>query len=93
MAYKIQYTPQEDHRYPPVKQHPKRGQGSTWVLLLLVIITLWLAVNGIPDFLIPGDPDITRFAAAEMVHLMKEGASAKDAITVFCRQVLDGAGV
>ena len=71
------------------------GDSSSWIwiILLLCLLVLLIAYNGLPDYLIPGDPYITRTAAVEMVSNMKNGASVKDAVFVFCKQILEGAGV
>ena len=91
MAYKIQYTPQDAKRYPPVKQRNRGNYWRIWPAVLLLIAVLWLACSGVPDFLIPGDAAVTRRAASEMVSLLKDGAKVQDAVTAFCRQVFDGA--
>ena len=91
MAYKIEYSKESAHRYPQSvkKQREKTG---IWILLVgMLVSVLWLRINGIPDWLIPGDPNVTRAAASAFISEMKDGASVNDAITVFCRTVLDGA--
>ena len=89
MAYKIQYTPQDERRYPPFKQRSQKNKRWVWPLLILALAALWITGNGLPDFLIPGDPDITRAAAAEMVSLVKEGVAVQDAVVVFCQEIFD----
>ena len=91
MTYKIQYTPQDDRRYPVVKQRRKGRRVNSWLILLLIVAVVWFNFCGIPDFMIPGDPQVTKVAASQMVTMLKDGASTQEAITVFCRQVLDGA--
>ena len=90
MAYKIQYTPQENSRYPIfIKQH-KVKWGKICMVILLFAAVLWMSGNGIPDFLIPGDPKVTKTAAETMVMSMKSGESMDTAILTFCRQIIDG---
>lgn len=93
MGYKIQYTPCNDRRYPPVARSRRGKGGGLWVLLVLVLAFVCLCYNGVPEFLIPGDPQVTRAAAAEMVALIQEGSAVQDAVVIFCKQVLDGASV
>ena len=93
MAYKVQYTPQDNYRYPTVNQYVKKRRSGIGIVLLLCLLVLLIAYNGLPDYLIPGDPYITRTAAVEMVSNMKNGASVKDAVFAFCKQILEGAGV
>lgn len=93
MAYKIQYSPEAAHRYPAQKHHP-RGNLWRWIPIVLVLAAaLWMRVKGIPDFLIPGDPTVTRAAAAMMMDELRAGVSPEDAITVFCQEILHGAGL
>lgn len=93
MAYKVQYTPQDDYRYPSVKRQVGRRRGRAGLLLLVGLLVVLILCNGLPDFLIPGDPHITKTAASEMVISMKSGTPVKDAVFVFCRQIIEGAGV
>lgn len=92
MAYKIRYSPETGGRYPQRENRNSIRTGK-WVLLLLIIIAaVWLRINGIPDFLIPGDPDVTRAAAASLLSELQNGSSISDAVTVFCKEILHGAG-
>lgn len=93
MAYKIQYTPQEEHRYPPHSQQKKSTACAIWVLLLIAVIGLCFSYYGVPDILIPGDAEVTKSAAQEMISLLKTGTPVKDAVTVFCKQIIDAAAV
>ena len=91
MAYKIEYTPQDNQRYPMMKQCRRFRQGNVLAMILLVLVIAWVGCFGLPEFLIPGDPLVTKAAAAQMVTMIKDGTSTQEAIAVFCRQVLDGA--
>ena len=92
MAYKIEYASELSNRYP---QNPKKKslKPKSMILILLVMAAaLWIRLNGIPDFLIPGDAVITRAAASAFLENMHDGMPIGEATTVFCRQILDGAG-
>ena len=90
MAYRIQYTPQEEYRYPMSAKHRKIQWGRLLILIVLFVAGFWLKICGIPDFLIPGDPQVTKTAAIEFMGNMKSGVSMEQAVTTFCRQILDG---
>ena len=91
MSYKIQYSPETVKRYPQTKKTEKVNIGK-WVSLVLIIVTvLWLRINGIPDFLIPGDPDTTKAATAMLIDEIRNGSPVNDAVTVFCKEILYGA--
>lgn len=93
MAYKIQYSPETAHRYPQQKEKEKIRAGK-WICLGIIIAAVcWMRVNGIPDFLIPGNPEVTRNAAQTMVAQLHDGAPINDAVTAFCRSILHGAGL
>ena len=89
MAYKIEYSPETAYRYPQRTCRQKRIRGN-WVLVVLLLAGFfWVRFNGIPDFLIPGDKEITREAAALLVEDLQDGKTVKEAITVFCNTILD----
>lgn len=92
MAYKIQYSPQFNHNYAGIKVK-RRIHAKYWLgLLALITVSCFIRLYGIPDFLIPGDPVITRKAASSMMNALKEGIPVNDAVTVFCKEILHGAG-
>ena len=92
MAYKIQYSPQSNKQYPGVKTS-RRISGRCWLVFLSVLAAAcWVKFYGVPDFLIPGDPEVTREAASLMMGKLREGLSVNEAITVFCKEILHGAG-
>ena len=93
MAYKIQYSPEKAHCYPSVTNHVKFKVGKWVILLLALAAAAWMRVNGIPDFLIPGDPTVTKTAATTMMDELRAGVSVDDAVTTFCKEILHGAGL
>ena len=93
MGYKIEYSPETAHCYPQRNTPQKRNIGRWFCLLLVIGTILWMRVNGIPDFLIPGDPIITKSAAVTLMDDISDGVNVNDAVTAFCRTILDGAGV
>ena len=90
MAYKIQYTPQEQYRYPLKKQKAKPVRWGMWLLVAVLVISTIVACKGVPEFLIPGDPVVTKSAVQEMISQMKAGTDAYDAFAVFCKRIIDG---
>ena len=92
MSYKIQYTPETAYRYPQNKEE-KSKWGKFSVLFCVLVALAWLRVNGIPEFLIPGDPVVTKAAASSLVAQIQSGEPLREAVTVFCKEILLGAGV
>lgn len=93
MAYKILYSKEVSYRYPQQKQTSRIKAGKLWMVLLFAAAALWVRLNGVPDFLIPGDPEVTRTAASDFMSNVQMGMQMGDAITVFCEQIVDGAGL
>ena len=92
MAYKIQYSPETAKRYPQFRSK-KKGKAGKWVVLMMVFAAaLWMRINGVPDFLIPGDPEITKTAAAMLMNDIQGGVPVGDAVTTFCEEIIHGAG-
>ena len=92
MAYKIEYTPEFSYRYPQTKRKRDATSWKVIMFILLVAAALWMRLNGIPDFLIPGDPVVTRLAASDFFDCVQNGMPIGKAATVFCQQILNGAG-
>ena len=93
MAYRILYTPENNRRYPPCRSKQNIRYSSILGFIFFLLSILWIRVYGIPDFLIPGDTEVTKSAAREMISLLKTGTPVKDAVTVFCKQIIDAAVV
>ena len=93
LAYKILYAKEASYRYPIQKQKSGKKAGRLWLVLLFAAAALWVRLYGIPDFLIPGDPEVTRTAASDFMSNMQTGMQVGEAITVFCEQIVDGAGI
>lgn len=91
MAYQIQYTPEDNNRYPPVKHRRQWKQGRTLLVVALLLGVICLRVYGIPDWLIPGDPQVTKTAAENLLGNIREGDEVQTAIMTFCKEVVDGA--
>ena len=92
MAYKIQYNPEENIRYPKIRKR-KPVRWKRWFLSAAILAAiLWVRQRGMPDFLILGDPEVTTAAVGNMIVNLQQGSSVNDAVTVFCREILHGAG-
>ena len=92
MAYKILYSQETDYRYPQVsnKRKIKLGKWFTWVLLL--VSAVWIRQNGVPDFLIPGEPDVTKAATLTLIDELQNQVPLKEAVTAFCETIIHDSG-
>ena len=93
MSYKIQYSPESNSHYPQCVSK-KTFHIKCWLTIAIAVAAVvWMRIYGIPDFLIPGDPEVTKTAASVMVAEIKNGATVGNAVTAFCKTILDGAEV
>ena len=92
MAYKIQYSQETDYRYPQVinKRKIKLGKWFIWVLLL--VSAVWIRQNGVPDILIPGEPDVTKAATLTLIDELQNQVPLKEAVTDFCETIIHDSG-
>ena len=90
MGYTIRYSPETSKRYPI------SVRSKTWkyfFVLGIVGLILFFALKYRSEmirFLIPGDPDVTADAFYDLMTNIREG-NAGDAVTAFCREILDHA--
>ena len=88
MAYKIDYIPVGKRRY--FAHH----NVSAWLFptaVILALLAVFFAVSmqrGSTDWLLPGDPTVTKAALTELIEDLKAGEHFGDAVTAFCREVI-----
>ena len=87
MAYQIRYEDSEMIR----ETKSVRKRVIKWVVCFCAVlfISLVLRLRQVQDFLIPGDPAVTRVAFSSFTQELREGESFRDAAAVFCRQVIE----
>lgn len=86
MGYKIRYG----LRIPAEK---KRGRWQYVAAIVLAVVIALLCVdiwNG-RQWLLPGDPQVTAQALDTMVDSIREGEPLGEAITCFCREIIENA--
>lgn len=89
MGYKIVYAQE------PKKRRLRRKK---WIIPAAVILGLiavkWLGWDEqIRYWLLPGDPEVTAMALEDLARQMREGASAAQVWTAFCREIIAGAQI
>lgn len=96
MGYLIQYGEYMTKEYIPDKKD-RSGKRSVlvWIICGLILVGFFVSGTGaaVGRMLLPGDPDITEAAIENFAGNMSNGVGFLDAATVFCKDVLDGAGV
>ena len=96
MAYSIDYNAGEIKKveFKPLRKRVKR-KILTFVAIAFTVIGITQAVgsDAVKEFLLPGDPAVTEAALTGMIEDIRAGESVGDAITAFCREILDSAGI
>ena len=62
-----------------------------WLLTFTVLVcTFWSEGRALlQQALIPGEPEITVHAASELIRQLRAGKNIGDAVTVFCRNIIE----
>lgn len=92
MSYQIKYAQEMSYRYPQARNKQRVNPGKWLCIVGVIAAVLWMRLNGIPDFLVPGDPEITKTAAVALIGDIREGVSMNQAVTAFCETIIHGAG-
>lgn len=64
-----------------------------WIVSALACLALVLALSSktVRHYLLPGDPVVTERALHELASDLRSGEKVSDAVTAFCREILDNA--
>lgn len=91
MGYQIMYSPEDNHKYPTIKSRRKHR----WLIPVVISVALFISA-GIPKvrnhleyLLIPGDTQITKAAFSAMLEQIKTGEPINEAVTAFCREIIE----
>ena len=86
MAYQIHYQDTMVIKKVPVVRKP----AIKWLLAICAILigVGLLQLKTVQDFLIPGEPEVTKAAFAAFTKDLEEGEPFGDAAAAFCRQVI-----
>ena len=92
MGYRIDYGLQKKI---PISQRRKRGGTGILIGIGAVLAVMALRLTGFGEVLwhwiLPGDPEVTQTALTAMIEDIRNGSELSDAITAFCREILNGA--
>ena len=96
MGYRVEYGPQEK------KQESKLWNSLKMQILTTVFLLFFvLGVRGawpegtekLKEFLLPGQPSVTETAFQNLISDLKEGDSIPDAVSTFCREIVEHAQI
>lgn len=91
MGYRITYES------PFKSENRKTFVKKTIYLKLISVVVIAFAVSfalfntKLRRMILPGDPVVTERALSELVVDIREGQPVSDAVTAFCREILDNA--
>ena len=95
MGYRISYG--ENVQKIEIQEKPagKRSNKKYFLVAAIVAVLLaaWSFSDRLTEYLIPGDPEITRSAMTTMVAEIGSGESVGEAVTAFCKEIIAGAQV
>lgn len=92
MAYRIDYGPPIEISCPPKYKRPRLRVMTAICLLLFVLGVRWLWPEGrqtLQRVLLPEYVTHTQVAFQDMIGMIQSGESAADAVTAFCREVIE----
>ena len=90
MSYRVEYGVSGESVFINTdKLRRKKQSGRIICAMLVVAILVYGIVNGwIWDFLFPGHNEITKAAAENMIAEIQEGEPVADAVTAFCKEIV-----
>lgn len=95
VSYRIVYGPMPKGEYQAKKRNTLRIRFLTALFLLLfaflVKYTWTEGTKTLQSLMIPGDGCVTQAAFEELTTNLMDGQPIGEAVTAFCRQVIDGA--
>ena len=94
MPYRIDYLSGGTRRRPLHTKLPRTAVKTAIIILALIAGALTVKIIGLPwvqEVLLPGDPAVTAAALENMTDGLRSGDSLVEAVTAFCREIIDNA--
>lgn len=94
MGYRIDYSFTGATRMPVKKREFWSGIAAAICICTLVLGAIVVKNTAFPwvrDYLLPGDPVVTAAALENMADSLKAGEPLLDAVTAFCREIVENA--
>lgn len=92
MGYRVEYGPHRKKDAPRRWSHLKIQILTTVFLLIFAfgVREIWPEGDAkLKELLLPGQPSVTESAFENLVADLKEGDSLGDAVTAFCREIIE----
>ncbi len=91
MGYRITYEQSTIKTTLPRVHRTVNLKKWIWSAAICIVLVAICTSSKVRSFLLPGDPEITEKALITLADDLKEGDSLSDAVTAFCREILDNA--
>ena len=94
MAYSIKYVSFGEKKKQSKDTKWKNGMAAGLLVVVLLIGAMTVKHRGlgwVTNYLLPGDPAVTAAALEGMVTDLKEGDNLYDAVSAFCREIMEHA--
>ena len=94
MGYRVVYGKTLEKTQFKDKKQQTTKQIAVWAVALFAAIGIcWIGWShpDIRHYLLPGDPEITGEALDQLIDNIKDGDSLSDAVTAFCKEIIDSA--
>lgn len=85
MGYRIAYSTETSHKFP---EQIRKNRPLLWVAAAALAIGL---LAGGWKLILPGDPEVTGTALAGLAEDIRAGEPLGQAVTAFCREIVDNA--
>lgn len=91
MGYQIVYNPEDNHKYPTHIRKKRKVKMIPLILFASILVLGSRQIRGkLEQWLIPGDPQVTKAAFSLMMEDLRDGESFGDAVTAFCNEIIAG---
>lgn len=93
MGYRISYENGGKRTEIPNKDLLNKNKIVKWAIfsVSIIMIIIVLQVSTIRRFLLPGNGAVTEAAIIDLVASIQEGETVGQAVTTFCRQIIENA--
>ena len=88
MAYQMDYSDFAASRVPEAKKRKFFRKWMAPACAILIVLSI-LFIPKVRDGLIPGNPQVTKEAAGEMIQRIREGEGVVDAFAQFCLEIIE----
>lgn len=91
MCYRITYENNLVKKKVVRKNNNTLLKRAIYAIFLCIILFCVLSGSKVRSYLLPGDPQVTEKALKDLVVDLKEGDTVSDAVTAFCKEIIENA--